>query len=543
MKKVFILFPVVACCLSACVNDPLAGASRNFANADRNNSSSSSVASQNQESTVSENTTTIIVTQDTSSVPQASPSHAKKSTFDISQRIESVLAEKRIIAGGYNTNVGCYVISVVRIQQPDLSADELNELALTRGKKEIAAFIGQEISAHEKMEYTESQINDKVEVKNFYASITEVNINQLLNGVTLYRVWREGNETVAVCFLTGKTADMSAKLKQQLAQLPPDTVGASGIAPIEVDRMQVAKEKALRAALRNAVEQVLGTVLAGNTQVQDNEKIRSRIFSQSRGFVEEYRIITENTEGNYYRIELIAKIAKNKLLDSYSSYLKTMGDPEFFIRTENTELYLTFVKFFEGLGLKITSNQNSAAYIIDAIGDFKNVKHPVENLSGTQLSLWIRIFDAKSGLELLSQKNDPRRAVSFISSGERQKNIAVEKAFKQIRVPLHKAVDSMIGKMVSNGRTVVVKIAGYKPVYKSSVVEICKAIGYVIGNDTVTYKINGEDETVIIHANYSGQMVDLESFLRKRIQKDFANSVIIPTTISVETNELKMQYR
>ena len=65
----------------------------------------------------------------------------------------------------------------------------------------------------------------------------------------------------------------------------------------------------------------------------------------------------------------------------------------------------------------------------------------------------------------------------------------------------------------------------------------------MIGNDTVTYKINGEDETVIIHANYSGQMVDLESFLRKRIQKDFANSVIIPTTISVETNELKMQYR
>ena len=149
MKKVFILFPVVACCLSACVNDPLAGASRNFANSDRNNSSSRSAASQDQKPTVSGNTTTVIITQDASSVPPISPSQAKKSTFDIAQRIESVLAEKRILAGGYNANVGCYVISVVRIQQPDLSADELSELALTLGKKEIAAFIGQEISREE----------------------------------------------------------------------------------------------------------------------------------------------------------------------------------------------------------------------------------------------------------------------------------------------------------------------------------------------------------------------------------------------------------
>ena len=543
------MLPVIGCCLTACVKDtdPLAGASRNFANGNSHSNvvENSAVPMPQTVSVKSASESRKVVVESASSrevVLQAAPTKVKTS-FDISKRIEEVLAKKRKVAGGYNPSVGVYVISVVRIQQPELTVDELNEMALARAKKEIAAFIGQEINAHEKTGYSQSQINDKVELKSFYTSVTEINVNQLLNGVTLYKVWQEGKKTVAVCFLTGKTADMSAKLKQQIAQLPPDTVGATGLAAIDENNMQLAKEKALRAALRNAVEQVLGTVLAGNTQVQDNEKIRSRIFSQSKGFVEEYRIITENSENNYYRIEVVAKIARDKLLDSYSSYLKTMGDPEFFVRTENRELYLTFVKFFEGLGLKLTSDLNSAAYIIDAFGDFKQVKHPVENLYGTQLSLWIRIFDAKSGQELLSQKNDPRRAVSFISSGERQKDIAVGKAFKQVRAPLHKAVDEMISKMVANGRVVTIKVSGYQVAYQDAVVKLCKSLGYVVGNDTVTYKIDGENQSVVIYANYLGQMTDLDAFLRKRMQKDFGSSVIIPHTVSIEANEIKMQYR
>jgi hypothetical protein len=542
MKKNLILLPLLLSCLTGCVDDPLAGATRNYANSNQPRNIRRSTPELQQESHSAE------VIEDSSNTNVSVSINVKrtvnkKSSFNISQKIETILADNRIIAGGYNDSVGVYVISVVKIDQPNLTNDELNELALTRGKKEIAAFIGQEIKAHDRVENTTTQINDQEETKSFYSSVMEVNVSQLLNGVTLYKVWKENNETIAVCYLTGKTADMSARLKAQIAQLPPDTVGASGIASIEKGNIQVAKEKALRMALRNAVEQVLGTVLAGNTQVQDNEKIRSRIFSQSRGFVETYRIVTENSSNDYYRIEVIAKIAKNKLLDSYSSYLKTMGDPEFFIRTNNKELYLTFLKFFEGLGLKLTNNLNSAVYIIDAIGDFKNVKHPVENLYGTQLSLWIRIYDAKSGQELLSQKNNPRRAVSFVSSGERQKDIAVEKAFKQIRNPLHKSVDKMISQMVSNGRIIVIKIAGYQPNYKTSIEGICNSLGYVIGNDTVTYKINGNNNTVVINANYIGQMVDLESFLRKRIEKDFGNRIIVPITISIEKNELKMQYR
>ena len=542
MKKNLILLPLLLSCLTGCVDDPLAGATRNYANSNQTRNIRRSTPELQQESHSAE------VIEDSSNTNVSVSINVKrtvnkKSSFNISQKIEAILADNRIIAGGYNDSVGVYVISVVKIDQPNLTNDELNELALTRGKKEIAAFIGQEIKAHDRVENTTTQINNQEETKSFYSSVMEVNVSQLLNGVTLYKVWKENNETIAVCYLTGKTADMSARLKAQIAQLPPDTVGASGIASIEKGNIQVAKEKALRMALRNAVEQVLGTVLAGNTQVQDNEKIRSRIFSQSRGFVETYRIVTENSSNDYYRIEVIAKIAKNKLLDSYSSYLKTMGDPEFFIRTNNKELYLTFLKFFEGLGLKLTNNLNSAVYIIDAIGDFKNVKHPVENLYGTQLSLWIRIYDAKSGQELLSQKNNPRRAVSFVSSGERQKDIAVEKAFKQIRNPLHKSVDKMISQMVSNGRIIVIKIAGYQPNYKTSIEGICNSLGYVIGNDTVTYKINGNNNTVVINANYIGQMVDLESFLRKRIEKDFGNRIIVPITISIEKNELKMQYR
>ncbi len=535
MKKILLLFIFISFLIAGCLNDPLAGADRNYAN--------KSTSTTTNESTVQSQV--IVINEEkvnTPVLPTGSNPAKKLPKFDIAKKVEQILAEERTIAGGFNENTGVYVISVVRLNQPSLTQDELSELALTRGKKEIAAFIGQEIKANEKMEYSESQINDKTEMKSFFSSVIELDVNQMLNGVTLYKIWKDGEETVAICYLSGKTADMSTKLKEQIAKLPPDTVGVQGLAVIDDELITTAKDKALHAALRNAVEQVLGTTLAGNTQVQDNEKVRSRIFSQSKGFVEEYRIISEKASDGYYHIELVAKIAKNKLLDSYSSYLKQMGDPEFFIRTSNDELYLTFVKFFEGLGLKMTADENKAAYIIDAIGFFKKVEHPIEKIPGTQLNLWIRIFDARSGQEVLAQKNDPRKAVSFTSSGTRQKNIAIEKAFKQIKKPLHQSLNDMIAKMTSNGRGIIIKLENYNPAYLNSVTNLCRALGYVIGNDTVAYKIDGEKGNVIIFANYFGQMVDLERFWRDRIAKDYGNTIKVPDTISIETNELKMKY-
>ena len=83
---------------------------------------------------------------------------------------------------------------------------------------------------------------------------------------------------------------------------------------------------AVQLALRSAVEQVVGTMVVGETKITDNEAVRNKIFSGAEGFVDEYRITAEATVTVGTRIEIVAKVSKKKLLDSYRTYLKAAGE-------------------------------------------------------------------------------------------------------------------------------------------------------------------------------------------------------------------------
>lgn len=463
--------------------------------------------------------------------------------LNIPAKIEQMRKNEQVRIGGWADNTGVYVISLVNVPITEkVNAAEAAEIALANGKKEIAAFLGQEMSSSSESTTEETTNNDKTELKEFYKSVKRIDVNQFLRGVVLYQVQTAGNELQAVCLVTGKTIDMSNELQAKIAELPPGTVGAVGIAIIIDNRTDLAKTQALNAALRLAIEQVLGTTVAATTQVQDNEKVRAKIFSHAAGFVDEYRVVEDGVANGNYRTAIIAKISKDKLLDSYRSYMKSFGDPQFFIRTSNNELYLTFTKFFSGIGLKVIADQKSADYIIDAIGEFRRLKHPASGDEGVQLSLWIRIYDAKNNQELLSQKNDPTKSAVFYSSGDRQNDIAAEKAFKQMRKPLHEAINKMIGNMAIAGRSVSIIIDNYSDAYSQALEQIFKSLAMVPGCSDLNRKVDAIAQTVTITANYQGKMDDLEMFLRSRMEKDISSPKMIPKTKSIETNQLILNY-
>ncbi|MGE3258065.1 MAG: hypothetical protein AB7J94_00315, partial [Geobacter sp.] len=63
--------------------------------------------------------------------------------------------------------------------------------------------------------------------------------------------------------------------------------------PITVTGEGDSKEHALSAALRQAVEQGIGTLIKSETTVVDSALVDDKIYSRSKGYVKSYKILRE----------------------------------------------------------------------------------------------------------------------------------------------------------------------------------------------------------------------------------------------------------
>ncbi len=468
--------------------------------------------------------------------------------FDLEQEIAAMKSIGKPQKIGNSTETGYYIICIEEISVSDgLNDNMAAELGMVQVRKTIAGFFNTQVDssltqARETTVMTKGA-DETVTLREMTQELTKVDIRQLLRGVVVHQVERKGDFIEVICFFSQKMANAAGEMKDAMEKLPPDTVRSVGIAMKgNAEVIDVLRNQALQAAKREAVEQVLGTIVAGTTQVQDSEQVRAKIFASSSGFIETYRILEEKSFAGVYRVVIVAKVARDKLLSDYSSQVKSMGNPGFYVRADNQELYLTFVKFFTGLGLRMVAVPDSADYVIDAIGEYRQLKHPASGLNGVQLSLWIRIFDATSNQELLSQKNNPRQSAVFHASGERQKEIATEKAFSQIREPLHRELNKMIGKMTVSGRPVQIVIDNYSDAFSAELAVIGDAIGMLPGCSAPNIKIDGVGMQAVLSTDYSGTMDTLESFLRTAMGKRIPARARIPRTVSISANRLNLSF-
>ncbi len=73
---------------------------------------------------------------------------------------------------------------------------------------------------------------------------------------------------------------------------------------------QTAYERAKEHALRNAVEQVLGVLLIGQTEVEAGTLIRDNIVAKSSGFVKQYQVLAETNVRQIKQLKLKAWVVK-----------------------------------------------------------------------------------------------------------------------------------------------------------------------------------------------------------------------------------------
>ena len=89
-------------------------------------------------------------------------------------------------------------------------------------------------------------------------------------------------------------------------------VSSDGVATIGADRA-AARDKAIEDALRRAVEQAVGTMVQSETTVENYKLLSDRIYSNSSGYVKRYNVVSENAEGNLFRVRIEAEVDSGNL--------------------------------------------------------------------------------------------------------------------------------------------------------------------------------------------------------------------------------------
>ncbi|MEO0080563.1 MAG: hypothetical protein ABIK44_07815 [candidate division WOR-3 bacterium] len=104
---------------------------------------------------------------------------------------------------------------------------------------------------------------------------------------------------------------------------------AEGVAAVE-GSVAVARDQALKDALRKAVEQGVGTFLSAESRVQNFQLISDRIYSQASGYVSSYKVIAEGmrtinapwmdpAKANTYRVTVRAKVKLDRIEDDLAA--------------------------------------------------------------------------------------------------------------------------------------------------------------------------------------------------------------------------------
>lgn len=323
-------------------------------------------------------------------------------------------------------------------------------VARVNALENLAGFFWTQIDSASQHQVSESTSGEQSEIREFFSKTTKVQVKQLLKSFQDLDMDDDGDTMVSWIYLTTKAQDKSKELQAAMTSMGDEgTVRAVGEANSHPNAVQV--------ALRAAVEQVVGTMVVGETKITDNESVRNKIFSGAEGFVDTYRITEEIEIAAGWRVTVIAKVSKKKILDSYRVYLKAMGDPVFYLECrssdstqEDKQIAVRFGQFFRKLGFKIAKTPEGADFMINAYGEYRRVKNPIdEDQTFTQYSMTIKVL-SKTGEELLALPNNPSKSAVCINNPEREREMCAEKAFRQMEKPVHEGINAMIARMMAD---------------------------------------------------------------------------------------------
>lgn len=365
--------------------------------------------------------------------------------------ISEILSEMRetgaTVRGGYNSDLGVFLVGIGRTRYRHGAVSKSREIAQMHAVKAVTEALGQAFRAKDVVALQMSATDDSSEAKAFVSSITESSINQLVKGIQVVSSGKnaEGEMEVAV-YLTSKMVDHTSTLLEMQKQW-----GSSGV--VKAVGMGMERRIAEMNALRSAVEQVAGTLVVGKVSMNEREELHKRLATSAGALVEEYRVISETKVEMEFRIEVVARVSKRKLYDSYKSYFKTLDNPVFYIEATDRALSRNFTQFFIDKGMQISENRDIAQYVIRLDGRYRDRPTPGNSESmGTMLSLAIEIVSI-DGTRVLLKMNEKKAKDSEVLSREQRVEEVSRTIFEKVHKRLHQAIHDMVIKMIDDADT------------------------------------------------------------------------------------------
>jgi len=459
------------------------------------------------------------------------------STFDI----EAVLGamEDRDFATGYTDASGVWIISKVQVAiKKDRNAEQAAELAAIRAQKNIAGFLGTAVSSSSELTHVKIVSDGKTDVQKQFKRMTKTKIDQFMRGVTCYKSSVEDNTYKAIFYATGRMADRTLELQKQLRETPPGVVRAVGFGVIVDGRIPKAKQQAVQVALRNAVEQVMGSTVIGQSQLMDNENAKSKMISQTVGSVKQYRIVKEGQEGINYQVILNAEVDEQSLLDNYAEMVRSMGNPPFIIQTQDPDLKTALTDFFVGLGFMVTEDSNAAQFIVKADCKYLPVTDDYYG-KGIQIDVGLTLFNAKTKQQLISLRNSPQLTSTYSGSFHQVRQSAAKKAFKTMKKDLHGKLNKLVMDWILNGRDVEVVIKNM-PADGNYEKKITEAMGFVPCAKLITKFRQGD--SLVLKCSYVGASSDFEDLLMERLKKELGPMGKCPHSTKIDLNSIELSF-
>lgn len=110
-------------------------------------------------------------------------------------------------------------------------------------------------------------------------------------------------------------------------------VVGEGRAAIKKGDWAKARDEAIWAAQKDAVEQGVGVFLSSETKVENAQLIESNIYTQANGFIDTYKILEEMKEDDGFYVKINAVVKTSELGDKLliMGLIKKIGDPRIMV--------------------------------------------------------------------------------------------------------------------------------------------------------------------------------------------------------------------
>ncbi len=333
--------------------------------------------------------------------------------------------------------------------------------------KEIGAFIGVEISSEsEIIKRSETTFVDGEKHTEFFKSLstaTRTSIQERLAGVGLFTV-EESEGLIQLGFLLSERDSQSAVNLNQAMETRESTrtaVRAIGLASLD-DGVASARSMAVERALREAIRKTAGTTILSQDAKKGSEFLDEQVFTSTHGFCSSYEVLQEAEMREVYRVEVLAVVDPDRVVENFRDHLALLGQPKFFL---SEQVYGTGwnSRRESPLASQLRSNLSEAGFSLGTgppdEADFQlwldstwtQVQHPINKRSGMQLQADLYWVD-RSGQQTSLLNSDGRISKWVPGDGALRgcADALLAKEWKGIHTRLQERLDGFL----ANGREV-----------------------------------------------------------------------------------------